>query len=191
MWRKSTEPNPSPQPSVAPVPTSIKSEDLPQTPSVQMPLPAAPVIPAPIADPPVASIARSVSKFSSGLKIQGELSGDSDLYIDGDVQGKIHLAKARVTIGSSGRVHAEIEAREIIVDGSVEGDLKANESVHLGPSSRVVGTLLTPRLRIDDGAQISGKVEMARAGQPAAATATERALGPEDLRPITAGVKGE
>jgi|SRR5208282_5916347 len=191
MWRKSTEPNPSSQPIGAPGPTSIKSEDLPRTPALQTPLQSAPVISAPVCEPPAASIVRNVSQISSGLKIRGELSGDSDLYIDGDVQGKIHLPKAHVTVGSNGRVQAEIEAREIIVDGSVEGDLKAYESVHLGSSSRVIGSLVTPRIGIEDGAQISGKVEMARAGQPAKTPAAERASGSEELRPITAGVKGE
>ncbi len=57
-------------------------------------------------------------RLASGLKIRGELSGSSDLYIDGDVQGKINLAGSRVTVGPNGRIQADIEAGEIVVEGS-------------------------------------------------------------------------
>ena len=98
-----------------------------------------------------------------GLKFHGEISGSSDLYIDGEAQGKIRILQARVTIGPNGRVQADIEAREIIVQGALRGNLNASERIHLGQPSRVQGTLQTPRLGIEDGANLSGKVDMTRA----------------------------
>lgn len=91
------------------------------------------------------------------------MSGSSDLYIDGDVQGKINITGARVTVGVKGHVHADIEARDITIEGTVDGNLKGQESVRLGPSSNVQGSILTPRIGIDDGARLRGKVEMTRA----------------------------
>lgn len=104
------------------------------------------------------------STITSGLRINGEFSGESDLYIDGEAKGKIRLLRSRVSIGPNGRVTADIEARDIVIEGSVQGNLKASESVRLGPASRVQGSLVTRRVAIDDGARLRGKVEMTRPG---------------------------
>ena len=98
MWDKKNEAKPSSQ--AAEVPAPIVSTPAPE------PVTAAPA-------------ARVTSKISSGLKIHGDVFGDSDLYVDGEVQGKIRLANSRVTVGPSGRVQAEMEAREIIDRKSV------------------------------------------------------------------------
>jgi cytoskeletal protein CcmA (bactofilin family) len=115
-----------------------------------------------------------VTTIAAGLKISGEISGATDLYIDGEAQGKVRLPSARVTVGPNGRVQADIEAREIIVEGTVQGNLKAGERLHLGAASRVQGSILTPRIAIEDGARLRGKVEMVRGNsQSSAETAAE------------------
>ncbi|HXX71149.1 MAG TPA: polymer-forming cytoskeletal protein [Candidatus Acidoferrum sp.] len=150
MWRKSNEVKPSEQPHGA------RSEESAKAPALQSP-PLAPSSFAPTAGPAPAS--SNLSRIGSGLKIQGEVSGDSDLYIDGDVRGKVQLTNSRVTVGPNGRVQAEIEARQICVEGTVQGDLRASESAQLGASSRVRGNVLSPRIGVADGAQLSGKIE--------------------------------
>jgi len=77
------------------------------------------------------------------------------------MHGKIWLSGARLSIGPNGRVHADVEAREIFVNGKLTGNLKAAESVHFGPSARFQGSVVAARIRIDDGARVRGKVEMA------------------------------
>jgi cytoskeletal protein CcmA (bactofilin family) len=109
------------------------------------------------------------------------------MYIDGDVQGKVRIGSGRLTVGSNGRIQADIEAREIIVNGSVLGNLKAADRVQLGPSGSVQGSVITPRIGIDDGARLRGNVETARAADSRdAAPGTER----EDRRALAA-TKGE
>lgn len=105
------------------------------------------------------------STISAGLKIKGEITGTSDLTIDGETQGKVRLTNGRVTVGPKGRVIADIDAREIVVNGTVQGNLKASDSVRLGPSGQVEGSILTARIGIDDGARLRGNVEMIRAGE--------------------------
>jgi cytoskeletal protein CcmA (bactofilin family) len=148
----------------------------------------------------VAPVATGTSRINAGLKIQGEISGSSDLYIDGEMQGKIRLANAQVEIGPNGRIQADIEARGIVIEGSVQGNLKAGESVHLGPASRVQGSVLTPRIGIDDGARLRGKVEMTRADSPPSASlpqshspagSSASTAAPEILRPVAASAKDE
>ncbi|HXN74781.1 MAG TPA: polymer-forming cytoskeletal protein [Candidatus Acidoferrales bacterium] len=162
MWNKSGEAKPSPQ---AAVPVIPAPETIPQQTTVSAPA-AAPqetsVTPKAVA--PATATTRTTTTIGSGLKINGEISGSSDLYIDGETQGKIRLADSRVTVGPNGRVQADIEAREIIIEGSVQGNLKAGELLHLGASSKVQGSVLTPRIAIEDGARLRGKVEMVRTG---------------------------
>ncbi|HXA57182.1 MAG TPA: polymer-forming cytoskeletal protein [Candidatus Acidoferrum sp.] len=87
------------------------------------------------------------------------------MYIDGDVQGKVRVGSGRLTVGSGGRVQADIEAREIFVNGTVIGNLKAADRVQLGSTGSVQGSVVTPRIGIDDGARLRGNVETASASQ--------------------------
>lgn len=188
MWRKSNEVKPSSPAPAVPAPVSVKPQE-----AAQVPLPAA--SPAPSFSAPVARIAPDTSssassKIGSGLKIRGEFSGNSDLYIDGDAQGKIHLKEARVTVGPNGRVQGDVEAREILVEGALQGNLKASERVRLGPASRVQGTVLAPRIGIDDGAQFRGKMEVTRVAAPAS-PAAEPSPDADALRPVSADVENE
>lgn len=179
MWRKSNDPKAPAQPAsklpeppeapapVKPVKPLAAPVDLAPDPPPAMP-PAAPPAPVYAPPPPRSVVAHDTSAPSSlgpGLKIRGELSGSSDLFIDGEAQGKIVLAESRVTVGPRGQVQADIEAREIVIEGSVQGNLKARESIRLGASSRVQGSVITPRIGIDDGAKLRGKVEMLRPGE--------------------------
>jgi cytoskeletal protein CcmA (bactofilin family) len=182
MWRKDEKPNKQSSNVPEPVATTPKP--------VQNVASAAPVVPAvsPIAQtfgstpaaasssaPAVSAPAarNSASVIGSGLKIQGEITGDSDLVVEGEAHGRIRMMNGRVTVAANGRVNADIEAVEITVEGAVQGGLKASDRVRLGPTSQVQGSVMTPRIAIEDGARLRGKVEMIRAGEvatPAAKT---------------------
>ena len=158
MWRKQPEGKPSPSatpgaPSAfAPppyTPPAEKSAGAPPSPS--KPAPAMP--PAPVPSPEAAIL-------TQGIRIRGELTGKADLFIDGDVEGSVRLGDSRLTIGPSGHVKADIEAREIYIRGNVQGNLRGRERITLGNSCHVKGDLESPRIAIEDGAQFKGRVEM-------------------------------
>jgi cytoskeletal protein CcmA (bactofilin family) len=185
MWRKTTEGKLSSDVPQTPAPASTAAT---KPPVISQPsAPNAPATPAPVSEQP--QVIPGASRINSGLKIHGEISGSSDLYIDGEMQGKIRLGSARVTIGPNGRVQADIEARGIAIDGSVEGNLKASESVHLGATGRLQGSVATPRIGIDDGARLRGKVETTRASS--SASPAVRAPDSEALSPVAVSVRGE
>lgn len=181
MWRKPADAKPASQSleSDAAIPGKAQTT-IPATSSATSSADvasAAPAVPVPVVAPPVQAAAPSVgtsvanppamrgtSRISSGIRIKGEISGNDDLYIDGQAEGQFHFPQSKVTVGPNGKVKANIEAREIVVEGIVTGDLKASANVQLGGSSRVQGSLITPRIAIDDGARLRGKVEMTRAG---------------------------
>jgi cytoskeletal protein CcmA (bactofilin family) len=79
------------------------------------------------------------------------------------VQGTIHLSNGRVTVGPHGKISADVDAREIIVRGKVQGALRGRERVEIGSTGEVRGDIATSRIAIGEGAQIHSKVEIARA----------------------------
>lgn len=187
MWRKPAEGKPSSESYNQPVSTSAPVENL----HAPQPSPAPPAPSRSLADSAPVALGNNASRITSGLKINGEISGSADLYIDGEVQGKLRLGNARVTVGPNGRVQADIEAREIVVEGKVDGNLKAGERAHFGSSSRVNGSVMTPRIGIDDGARLRGKVETVQAAPARPTSSGIKQEATETLQPVEASAKGE
>ncbi len=98
--------------------------------------------------------------ITSTLIIKGDIKGSEDLYIDGEVQGTIHLSKGSVTVGPHGKIAADVDAREIVVRGKVTGALRGRERVEIGSTGEVRGDIATSRIAIGEGAQIHSKVEI-------------------------------
>jgi len=170
MWGKNPEPKPTNTPAAkAPEPVAAVSPKPPAAAPVVTPASVAatpaPAV-APVYNSPAPQMSANSSRIGAGLKIHGVISGDSDLIVEGETNGKIYLSSARVSVAKSGRVQADIEGLEINIEGSVQGNLKATERIRLGASSNVQGSLITPRFAIEDGARIRGKVEMTRPGDP-------------------------
>lgn len=97
--------------------------------------------------------------------IKGELSGSEDLYIDGQVEGSIELQGNNLIIGSQGQVRANISAKGAIVQGRLDGDIRATERAELKKSAVVVGNIFTQRISIEDGAYLKGRVDIQRDGE--------------------------
>jgi cytoskeletal protein CcmA (bactofilin family) len=118
--------------------------------------------------PPPAPSRRRESKASpderatigSSIVIKGDVSGEEDLLIQGQVEGTISLGKYQVVIGEVGKVKANISSRTVVIEGAVEGDLEGEEMVILRPSARVRGNIVAPRVVLEDGAIFKGSIEM-------------------------------
>jgi cytoskeletal protein CcmA (bactofilin family) len=106
-----------------------------------------------------ANAARTGASISQGIKIKGEVTGSEDLYVDGQVEGKLNLSNGTLTIGPNGVVKADVDAREVVVSGRIDGNITAREKVQLWASGQVSGEVRTERLAIEDGASLRGKVE--------------------------------
>lgn len=189
MWRKPTDAKPSSD-AASSISPRTQAETRPKRSSFDRSPAASPVY------SPAETISSQASRIGPGLKIKGDITGNDDLYLDGEATGKILLTGARLTIGLKGHVQAEIEAREIVVNGSLQGNLKAEDHLRLGSSSQVEGTLSAPSVGIDDGARFRGKVEVTRAtpapvAAPLAASVEESASEPELLKPVGANAEGE
>jgi cytoskeletal protein CcmA (bactofilin family) len=96
----------------------------------------------------------------AGLRIRGQISGSDDLLVDGSVEGPIQLAEGMLTVGTKGTVTGDVAAREIVVHGSVTGNLHARERVEIKTSGSVAGDVVTSRIIIDDGAHYKGSIQI-------------------------------
>ena len=94
------------------------------------------------------------------IQIDGTLKGDEDLLIQGKVDGTIELKKNSVTIGESGTVKADIFAHTVVVEGEVDGKIVGSERVVMRKTAKIRGTLIAPRVMLEDGAQFNGTIDM-------------------------------
>ena len=97
--------------------------------------------------------------IGSSIVIDGEISGDEDLVIQGTVKGRISL-KESLFVQGSGVVEADIETQNVEISGRVTGNIHATDKVELKSDCRVVGDIKAPRILIADGASFKGNVDM-------------------------------
>ena len=181
MWRKPEDPKPVSPVSEVPAPARV---------------PARVETPAPVRS--VAGLTAEVVQPSGGLitsslVIKGEIRGREDLYIDGEVQGTIHLSDGRVTIGPHGKIHADVDAREVIVRGEVKGAVRGRERVEIGRTGEIRGDIVTVRIAIEEGAQIHSKVEITRKEDSHGTQLASKAAGasPASFQPVVMKASGD
>jgi cytoskeletal protein CcmA (bactofilin family) len=143
----------------------------PGTPSAQVNQPgfgSAPSNPAftpqttPLPSRPTPAVPRGNASIGQGIRIKGEVTGSEDLYMDGVVDGKLNLTNGSLTVGPNGTVKADVNAREVIVHGRIDGKVTGRDKVQLMSTCHVTGEVQTERLAIEEGAMLRGKVEAGR-----------------------------
>ncbi len=100
--------------------------------------------------------------IGKSVVIKGELSGSEDLYVDGNVEGKIELRNNSLTVGPNGNIKADVTAKSVVIQGKLDGAVNAYERVELRKSAVVTGDLTTQRIAMEEGAFLKGKVEIQR-----------------------------
>lgn len=103
---------------------------------------------------------REAAVIGRSIHIDGDLRGEEDLRIEGDVSGTIQLRNSSLTIGKDGKIKADVYAKAITVDGLVEGDLYGSERVIIRKNARVLGNITSPKVGLEDGARFKGSIEM-------------------------------
>ena len=122
--------------------------------------------------PPVEAVGAPAT-IGKSVQIRGEVKGSEDLLVDGVVEGTITLSDSRLTIGPNAKVQANVSARDVVVVGSLNGDIQASGRVELRAGANLTGDIRAARLSIEENAILSGKVDLA---QPAAQGASERSV---------------
>jgi len=97
--------------------------------------------------------------IGKGSSVKGDLKIQNSLRIDGQVKGKIDVTDT-VVVGKEGRVVGEINAKNVMLAGKVQGNVTAEAKVLLESKSSVTGDIKASRLVIDEGAFFDGKCIM-------------------------------
>src|SRR5215469_16074652 len=141
-----------------------------------------------------------VGHIGKSVVIRGELTGNEDLYLDGEIEGTINLRDHKLVIGPNGKIKATITARDIVLHGRVEGNLTASDRVELKRNCTLIGDVSTQRIVIEDGAFFKGaidikehkepKTEMRKPMASAAAAGSSSSMGSGATLSASAGSQG-
>ncbi|NKB88647.1 MAG: hypothetical protein GKS06_10545 [Acidobacteria bacterium] len=128
---------------------------------------ARPAAPAPSpSSPPKATTASST--IGPRVHINGTVVSDEDLEIVGKVEGTIHARKG-LKVAKDADVKAVVHGTDVLVEGTINGDINASETLILGATASLTGNIKTAKLQIREGAFFRGQVAMQPAQKPAPA----------------------
>jgi cytoskeletal protein CcmA (bactofilin family) len=149
MWNKRREDDVAPRPTTAGAPPAT---DMSREPA------SAPASPAKQAAPDT----RGVAAIGKSVIIKGQILSREDLYLDGEMEGTVEVPDHRLTIGPHAKLQASIRAREVVVLGSVNGNVEASEKIDIRKDAKLTGDIKTGGIIIEDGAYFKGSIDIVR-----------------------------
>jgi cytoskeletal protein CcmA (bactofilin family) len=158
MWNKRKEEEYPPKPAATPVANNPVKETPPMS---SAPAPA-----------PHVSDSRGPAIIGKSVMIKGQIFSREDLTIDGEIDGSVELHEHRLTVGPNGKLQAGVKAREVVVLGTIHGNVEASDKIDIRKDAKLVGDIKTTRIVIEDGAYFKGSIDIVRpeakpAAQPA------------------------
>jgi cytoskeletal protein CcmA (bactofilin family) len=107
---------------------------------------------------------QETATIGKSLVVKGEVSGSEALYVDGRVEGTINLSGNRLTVGRNGQVQANINAKEVVIQGKVKGNITASDRVDIRNEGALTGDVICQRISIEDGAYFKGGIDIRKPG---------------------------
>ena len=104
-----------------------------------------------------------LATIGKAVRIVGQVYSKEELYIDGDLEGTLEAMEHKLIIGPNGTVHATITAREVVVLGSIQGNVEAVDKIEIRKDAKLVGDIRTARIIIEDGAYFKGSIDIVKA----------------------------
>jgi cytoskeletal protein CcmA (bactofilin family) len=130
------------------------------------------------------NIGKGITIIGKSAQIVGEIIGGEELTIEGRVEGKITLEN-KVYVEQSGQVRADVSSLSITVAGSVIGNIVVTDRAEILQGGTVIGDIKAPRLVINDGARVLGRIEMDVSDKLEAAAAPRSFEAPSNPTPFT------
>lgn len=122
------------------------------------------------------------STIGKSLFIKGEITGSESVHIEGKIEGSINLPGDRVTVGRDGRVSASITAQDIVVLGEVLGSCNASDHLNIRRDGSLCGDVIVSRISVEEGAYLTGSIDIRKTPAPAPAPRTEEQEQVEELQ---------
>ena len=116
---------------------------------------------APPPPPPMREPVAQPTVFGQSMRIVGEVSSNEELHLNGDLEGKLTIQN-KLTIGPNSKVKANIKAKEIVIFGTVHGNVEAENRIALRTGATIVGDIKTAGIVIEDGAYFKGGIDISR-----------------------------
>src|SRR3984957_2511496 len=161
MWNKRKEEEYPPKPAQAPAPASSQAKETAPM-SSSNPTPSHST-----------TESRGPANIGKAVMIKGQIFSREDLTIDGEIDGSVELHEHRLTVGPNGKLQAGVKAREVVVLGTIHGNVEASDKIDIRKDAKLVGDIKTARIVIEDGAYFKGSIDIARPeiSKPSAAPA--------------------
>ena len=175
MWnRRKEDEHYTPKPAAAPpTPSELAKEGIPMS-----------TLPGRSASEPHMDAHRGQAVLGKSVIVKGQIFSREDLTIDGEVEGTVELQEHRLTVGPNGKVMASVKAREIVVLGTIHGNVETTDKIDIRKEAKLVGDIRTARIVIEDGAFFKGNIDIVRAEAPRAAA--QPAPKPQAAAPASA-----
>ena len=165
MWNKRKEEEYPPKPANVPAAAASQTRENP-------PMSTAPVT------SHLSSETRGPAVIGKSVMIKGQIFSREDLTIDGEIDGSVELQEHRLTVGPHGKLQAGVKAREIVVLGTIHGNVEASDKIDIRKDAKLVGDIKTARIVIEDGAYFKGSIDIVRpeVSKPAASAPPPKPL---------------
>jgi cytoskeletal protein CcmA (bactofilin family) len=105
---------------------------------------------------------RGPAIIGKSVMIKGQIFSREDLTIDGEIDGSVELHEHRLTVGPNGKLQAGVKAREVVVLGTIHGNVEASDKIDIRKDAKLVGDIKTARIVIEDGAYFKGSIDIVR-----------------------------
>lgn len=125
------------------------------------------------------------------VRVKGDVTGEEDLTVEGQIEGTVVLDSHELVIGQSGKVNADLTAKVIRIDGEVQGDIVGKEKVIVSSSSQIKGNIYTPKMTLEEGARFKGSIDIdPEAGTRASAAGSTSYSAPSSTSGATDSSQG-
>lgn len=100
--------------------------------------------------------------IGKAVRIVGQIYSKEDLFVDGDLEGTLEALEHKLTIGPNGKAHASVKAREVVVLGTIHGNVEAADRIEIRQDAKFVGDIRVARIVIEDGAYFKGSIDIVK-----------------------------
>jgi cytoskeletal protein CcmA (bactofilin family) len=97
--------------------------------------------------------------ISGGTTVGGEGSAVRDISLNGEIEGPLEIPGQRLILGRTGRIRGDVRADEVVVMGTLQGNVEARLKVVIRASATLIGDIRAASLSVEEGACVKGKME--------------------------------